>query len=131
MRRPDETPAAWFELAEADLQTADLALGRTGLEKIAGYHAQQCAEKYLKGFLVSRDIQFKFVHELTYLLDLCLKADEEFESLMPDAAELEDFATEARYPGAEEPQPVTAADAKLAVGRARRIREIVQKKMNP
>ena len=33
------------------------------LPAMACYHCQQCAEKYLKGFLVSRSIEFRPVHD--------------------------------------------------------------------
>lgn len=43
-------PEAWFAKAEADLQAAQMVLAATPpLIEIACYHAQQCAEKYLKG----------------------------------------------------------------------------------
>ena len=38
------------------------------LPAMACYHCQQCAEKYLKGFLVSRSVEFRPVHDLLYLL---------------------------------------------------------------
>jgi hypothetical protein len=58
------------------------------------FHSQQAAEKYLKAYLVLRDITFKKTHSLVYLLDLL----GEFETI-PDtiyrAAEiLEDYGVE-------------------------------------
>lgn len=48
----------WFEKAEQDLE-------------MACYHCQQCAEKYLKGFLVSRSVEFRPVHDLdSFPIDL-------------------------------------------------------------
>jgi HEPN domain-containing protein len=67
--RPDK---AWFEKADQDLEMARRALGpQKALPAMACYHAQQCAEKYLKGYLVARCIRFRFVHDLIYLTQLC------------------------------------------------------------
>lgn len=49
---------AWFAKAEADLQAAELLLNAANpLLDIVCYHAQQCAEKYLKGYLVSPTVK--------------------------------------------------------------------------
>ena len=43
----------WFEKADQDLELARRALGPgKPLPGMACYHAQQCAEKYLKGYLI-------------------------------------------------------------------------------
>jgi HEPN domain-containing protein len=94
------------------------------LPEIACYHAQQCAEKYLKGYLVANRVAFKFVHELAYLVRLCASVDPRFSTLLGPAAELQDYATDVRYPS-EEFEPLAADEAGEAVSRARRIREFV------
>ena len=43
------------------------------------YHAQQCAEKYLKGFLVSTSHSFNFVHDLFYLTQKCVATSARFQ----------------------------------------------------
>jgi HEPN domain-containing protein len=50
----------WFAKAEADLRSAEylLTMPEPAYENI-GFHAQQCAEKYLKGYLVLHGISFK------------------------------------------------------------------------
>lgn len=54
---------AWFAKADEDLELARRALGPgRPLTAMACYHAQQCAEKYLKGYLVAHDVPFRFVH---------------------------------------------------------------------
>ncbi|WP_071527339.1 HEPN domain-containing protein [Nodosilinea nodulosa] len=53
MNAKSNLPEAWFAKAEAGLQAAELLLNTTTpLLDIVCYHAQQCAEKYLKGYLV-------------------------------------------------------------------------------
>ena len=117
---------SWFAKADKDLLLAELAAahGRK-LADLACYHAQQCAEKYLKGYLTHRDVPFKFVHALAYLVRLCMSADRSFADVLSEAAELQDYATDARYPieGVREP---TLKDARKAVARARAIRKFVR-----
>ena len=56
----------------------DLRLARHGMEleadrpyRLIAYHAQQCAEKYLKAYLVSGSVDFPFTHNISLLLELC------------------------------------------------------------
>jgi hypothetical protein len=52
----------WFEKADQDLEMARRALGpEKPLPGMACYHAQQCAEKYLKGYLIANSVPFRFV----------------------------------------------------------------------
>lgn len=62
----------WFEKAEQDLEMAYRAMSAgIPLPAMACYHCQQCAEKYLKGFLVSRSVEFRPVHDLdSFPIDL-------------------------------------------------------------
>ena len=41
---------------------------------VACFHAQQCAEKYLKAILISRQVAFSKTHDLLLLNDQCEKA---------------------------------------------------------
>ena len=68
--RPEQ---GWFEKAEQNLEMARRAMLPRQIQfpQMACYHAQQCAEKYLKGFLVSRSHSFNFVHDLFYLTQEC------------------------------------------------------------
>jgi HEPN domain-containing protein len=89
MTAKSNLPEVWFAKAEADLQAAELLLNTTNpLLDIVCYHAQQCAEKYLKGYLVARSVPFKFVHELAYLTRLCIEQEPEFSAMIDVASEL-------------------------------------------
>lgn len=69
--RPEQD---WFEKADQDLEMARRGLGPgTPLPAMARYHSQQCAEKYLKGYLVAHSIPFRYVHDLVYLMQLCIR----------------------------------------------------------
>ena len=125
MSARSSSPADWFAKAEEDLRVAEMILDADDPSTdIACYHAQQCAEKYLKGYLISRRAAFKFVHELAYLVRLCMDINKDFESLLAPAAELQDYATDVRYPleGVSAP---TCEEAKETMQLARVIRKFV------
>ena len=92
------------------------------------YHAQQCAEKYLKGFLKSRRGRFKWLHDLRYLVDLCAAFDSDFNRLAPEVEMLTRAAEPSRYPAWGE-DPVTVAEAQEAMEIANRVRLFVRGKM--
>ncbi len=63
------------------------------------FHAQQCAEKYLKAKLVDADISFKRTHDLLNLLDDILTIEPTWTNLEECLTELTVFAVAYRYPG--------------------------------
>jgi len=68
-------PHAWAEKAEEDFTLARSALRRKKpLITGACFHAQQCAEKYLKALLVSKRMGFPMTHDLLLLNNLCSSA---------------------------------------------------------
>ena len=105
---------AWFEKADQDLEMARRALSpEKPLPGMACYHAQQCAEKYLKGYLIAQSISFRFVHDLVYLTQLCLVQEPVFGELMAAAEILGEYGVTIRYPteGSEEPSIEAATEA--------------------
>ncbi len=105
---------AWFERADQDLEMARRALGpEKPLPGMACYHAQQCAEKYLKGYLIAQSISFRFVHDLVYLTQLCAARELVFEELMSAAEILGEYGVTMRYPmeDSEEPDIEAAREA--------------------
>lgn len=65
----------------------------------ACFHAQQCAEKYLKGRLIDAGISFPKTHDLVLLLDLVLPAEPLWEVHRDHLSFLSGFGVEFRYPG--------------------------------
>jgi len=63
------------------------------------FHAQQCAEKYLKACLQERGIAFERTHNLSSLLDLLLAVDPLLETLRESLLQLTVYAVAFRYPG--------------------------------
>ena len=95
-RSPDQ---AWFEKAEQHLEMARRAMdSRNALPDMACYHCQQCAEKYLNGFLISNSEDFLFVHDLIYLVHQCEKRFPAFLELERAADILGRYGAGVRYP---------------------------------
>lgn len=63
------------------------------------FHAQQCAERYLKALLCESDISFPRTHDLVALLECLLPVLSVWELHREDLAFLSDFAVAFRYPG--------------------------------
>lgn len=68
------------------------------IPEMACYHAQQCAEKSLKGFLVSRSHRFNLVHDLFYLTQECAQIQPAFSELELAAETLGRYGAGVRYP---------------------------------
>jgi HEPN domain-containing protein len=115
----------WLVLADEDLNLAShaLGLGVRSPYRLIAYHAQQCAEKYLKAFLVYHNIDFPYTHSIRVLLKLCSNLATWTQAL-EDAEELSFYAITTRYPGEE--LEVTEAEAKRAIDLARKVREQVR-----
>ncbi len=115
----------WIKIAESDFRTAELLLKteeESPFEAIC-FHAQQCAEKYLKALLVHHSIDFPKTHDLVMLMNLFppqVEIDLRVEEVLP----LNRYAVEARYPGGWE--PITREEAEEAVAIGRKVRESVR-----
>ncbi len=115
----------WLSLADEDLNLAShaLGLGAKSPYRLIAYHAQQCAEKYLKAFLVYNNVDFPYTHNIRRLLKFCAELATWPQNLT-NAEELTPYAITARYPGEEE--EVSEAEAKRAIELARQVRSQVR-----
>jgi HEPN domain-containing protein len=104
-------PSAWVERAEEDYAIAAVSLRRTKIWTYgACFHAQQCAEKYLKAILVTLDQPFPKVHDLLALNTLCEQAGV-LTGFDPNRLDtLSAYAVRVRYPG-DDPSPDEARQA--------------------
>lgn len=83
----------------------------------AVFHAQQAAEKAMKGFLAWHDVPFRKTHDLAEIGRQCADIDPSLASLLMRAAGLTQYAWKFRYPGeCEEPSP-EEAEASIALAR--------------
>ncbi len=116
---------AWFAKADADLEMARRALEPDRpFPDMACFHAQQCAEKYLKGYLVAHDVPFRFVHDLGYLINVCTALDPAFEDLRSAAKSLNVYSATSRYPAETDPEP-DIPEAREAIRRAQQVADFV------
>lgn len=109
--------AEWVEKAEGDFAMMERECAAPDNPNYDGicFHAQQCAEKYLKARLCETDISFSKIHDLVALLELALAAEPAWETFRQDLAYLSDFAVTFRYPG-------ESADKESALDAQRRCR---------
>ena len=129
MRGDSNDPAEWISYADVDLAMAGRALGEEPrFPEMACFHAQQCAEKCLKAYLVTHRIEFVRTHSLVYLVRLCTDRDGRFSEVMDIAARLQNYAALARYP-TDEFEPPGMEEAEQACDDAKTVREFVLDKM--
>src|SRR5947209_9560996 len=90
---------AWLEKGDHDLLAVDTLVAHPPvLWDIVTFHAQQAAEKYVKGFLRRHNSRPPKIHDLARLLDLCLAHDDTLADLRSDCIELTDAGYQSRYP---------------------------------
>jgi HEPN domain-containing protein len=59
----------WLAFAQDDLKMAEIAL-REGIYNQTCFHCQQAAEKFLKGFILNKNLDVPKTHFLNELLNL-------------------------------------------------------------
>jgi len=118
------TVREWVEKAEGDLMNASLVLraGERGPTETVCFHAQQCAEKYLKAYLSFRNLPFPKTHAVEKLFSLMPAAARPNLALREQAI-LSEYAIGPRYPGWSD---VSFSEARRAVALARRVRKRVR-----
>ena len=117
------TPLAreWVEKAEGDFEAMTRMArvrNRPAILESVCFHAQQCAEKYLKARLQDLEILFPKSHDLTQLLEFLLPAEPMLEPLRPALASLSPFAVAFRYPG----ESATREQVRTAMGSCKKVR---------
>ena len=123
---PDD-PRAWIEYAASDLRAAEHTVKT--LEPcpywIVAYHAQQCAEKALKAYLIWKRLPYPHTHDLRLLLDQCQAAGgQAWTELHREVERIGPMGVLARYPSLI--RTVTQDEAEWAVAAAGRLLEAVK-----
>ena len=96
MKEKIDLTKLWIRKAENDLINAKHSINikpKPPLDTIC-FHAQQCAEKYLKAFLVFYDIEFEKIHDLGELVQLAMKEDGSFNQIIELGDKLTPYAVE-------------------------------------
>lgn len=116
----------WLNYADEDLHLAEhgLVMASSCPYRLIAYHAQQCAEKHLKAYLVYIGVDFPYTHNISRLLELCGEQGENWPKNIEDAEELTPFAITTRYPG--EDAEVVKEEAVRSIEIATRVRDTVR-----
>lgn len=107
------SPKGWLRRAKSNLIRAKQPKHEEVFWEDLCFDAQQAVEKSLKALLLFHKIPFRFVHDIAELLTVLEQNGLSLPEQIRAAAELSDYAVEARYPGPME--PVTEDEYKEAV----------------
>ena len=116
----------WLNKADEDFEFAKVNFeeGRNFYPQIC-FHFQQSAEKYLKAFIVAKELEFKKIHDLSMLLKQCQSAAPLLAVLREDCEFLAAFYMESRYP-VHWPTNFSRDEAAKALQAALHIRTIIK-----
>lgn len=119
--------AEWVAKAEGDFLTAgrELRARKSPNYDAVCFHAQQCAEKYLKAVLQENGKHIPKIHNLVELMILCEEIDNSFEMLRADLVTMERYSVRVRYPG----NFAEKEDAQSAYSAARTARKFTRQKL--
>ena len=100
---PDPEVESYLRKAERDLATA-VRMSESGQEfaDIICFHAEQCAEKALKGLILALGQAPPRTHDLVVLQQALTKLDDRGAVLQGYCLDLSDYAVAPRYPGWED-----------------------------
>jgi len=118
----DDLVKEWYRFAMRDFAVAK-HLFDTMYPKpleIICYQCQQSAEKFLKGFLISNEIEAPRTHDLIELYRICAKININFEKLRDLCEKLTRYGSQPRYP---EEIEVSESDAETALQNAQELIE--------
>lgn len=115
----------WIEKAEGDWKTLmrEFRVRRDPNYDAVCFHAQQCAEKYLKARLQEASIEFKKTHDLEVLLRDALIVEPSWTNLLGSSVALTIYAVKFRYPG----NSADKFEAKQSIEHLRLIRKSARK----
>lgn len=89
----------WFDFGQNDFECGKFLVEQERFLEQAMERFQQAAEKYLKGFLMSRGWHLEKTHAVRVLVDEAVKYDNRFGRFAEVARTLSQRYVEQRYPG--------------------------------
>ncbi len=114
----------WIRKADRDLKAVSVLLAENEiLADVCCFHCQQAVEKYLKAYLVHKNIFFEKTHNLAILLSLCTKVSPDFQTISSEVQLLNEYAISPRYP--DEGDDLTNDDALKAFELAKQINKFI------
>ena len=116
----------WIDKAEGDRKVTQREMHTADpVWNVVCFLAQQCAEKYMKGFLEEHNLVFQKTHDLVVLLNSSGGLLSELDSLKPQLAHLSTFGIATRYPGTQADEPA----AENSIKAAEEVRTVVRTKL--
>lgn len=113
----------WFKTADLDYGSALFLLKMKPMPlEIICYHCQQCAEKYLKGFIAYFGGGVFKTHDLLVLNKRCSEINDRFHEIEEACIQLTDYGVNIRYPYHLE---ISENDVRQAITDAHKIKEFV------
>ena len=106
----------WVKKAEGDFACAqrELRARKAPSYDASCFHAQQCAEKYLKALLQEQGTPFGKTHDLAILADLLIPIVPSLKPLRDDLKKLTAYAVEFRYPGASADKTIASEACRMS-----------------
>lgn len=114
----------WLKIADDDLLFAKAGWRESNISGHACFMCQQIVEKYLKGFLVSRNVKPPRIHDLSKILEMCIEIDEEFKRFTDGCEILSGYYIATRYP-LDMPQDYSAKQVKEAFAVVEKIKDFI------
>jgi len=97
MGRPNNANE-WFARGDNDIDDAEFLFKHDRAKETVSFHIQQAAEKYLKGFLISKGKELEMIHDLVKLLQGAIALDPDFRQFKDIIKKITNFYFESRYP---------------------------------
>lgn len=88
----------WLIKGQNDFKAAKILYREKGPSDTLCFHCHQAVEKYLKAYLVFKNIHFEKIHHLWQLAKRCSKDDKEFLNFEKELKTLTAYYIESRYP---------------------------------
>ena len=114
----------WLEKGNNELRSAVhlSTMHHPTPDEVICFLCQQSAEKYLKAFIFTHDIEPEKTHDLEELVKVCQKYNTNFSTLLSKTIVLKGYAVMPRYPNELK---ITNEDMKTAIQYAKDIQEFV------
>lgn len=128
MSSPESNFASWLRKADHDLLniTNNVSAPQIPWDTIC-FHAQQIAEKVLKGFLVYHGRDLMKTHDLVAFLAQCVIFDQSLAVLEVDCRALTSFGIVSRYP--DDVFEPDETDGREMIEAAQRVRKTILSKL--
>lgn len=98
MKQHEEIVKEWIEKAEEDFNFASSSLEMGNYFAQICFHFHQAAEKYLKAFIIANELEFRPIHNLLELLEICKQKELKIEEIEESCRYLNPFYIDTRYP---------------------------------